>query len=107
MDTRKKARRIYTEEFRTEAVRLMNDRRRAGITLAQVGRELDLAPDVLRKWARELGAWTPDTHVPRPEPSTDAELQREVHRLRREVEVLRQEREFLKKATAYFAKESQ
>ena len=81
-------------------------RRREGITLAQIGRELDLEPDVLRKWARQLGAWTPDLHVPRPEPSTDAELQREVRRLRREVEVLRQEREFLKKATAYFAKES-
>ena len=69
METRKKARRVYTEEFRAEAVRMMNDRRREGITLAQIGRELDLEPDVLRKWARQLGAWTPDLHVPRPEPS--------------------------------------
>ncbi|MBA3341898.1 MAG: transposase [Gemmatimonadaceae bacterium] len=49
---RKKARRReYTPEFRREAVQLMNDRLDAGTSLAQIGRDLDLEPDVLRKWA--------------------------------------------------------
>lgn len=92
-------RRVYTSEFKAEAVQLLRTRQAAGATLAAVSRELDVGPDQLRLWERlavQRGA------VPR---ATESEAE-ELRRLRREVETLRQEREFLKKATAFFAKES-
>lgn len=94
-------RRVFTDEFKAEAVRLAAERRALGATLAQVGRELDLDPDQLRAWARQqqqtkgLGAAVPGET-----------LEQENHRLRRELAVLREEQAFVKKVAAYFAKES-
>lgn len=96
----KRARRAFSDEFKQEAVRLLAERRALGVSLAQVGRELDVGPSVLRRWARATGGDAgrgPGT-VPSPEP--------ELRRLQRENAVLRQERDFLKKAAAFFAKES-
>lgn len=109
MPRKKRIRREYTAEFRQEAVRLMNSRLDEGATLAQIGRDLDLAPDLLRKWARDFGQWTKGTVTSSPEPSamTEAERENEIRRLRRELERVKQERDFLKKATAFFARESQ
>ena len=102
-----RARRAFSSEFKVEAVRLMRERRGAGASLTQVGRELGVRPDMLRRWAREVdgrpgasgreGAW--GNGQP---PGSEAE----VRRLQRENAVLRQERDFLKKAAAFFAKES-
>jgi transposase len=103
MAARKKGRREFTPEFRAEAVNLMNIQLRDGVSLNQIGRDLDLEPDLLRKWARQLGLWTGDDE---PAESTETELKKEVKQLRHEVAILRQERDFLKKATAFFAKES-
>lgn len=92
-------RRVFTSEFKAEAVRLLQARQAEGATLAAVSRELDVGADQLRLWERlaiARGA------VSRP---TESEAE-ELHRLRRENAVLKQEREFLKKATAFFAKES-
>ena len=74
----------------------------------QIGRDLDLHPDQLRKWARELGEWRSEPSVASPDPvkMTDPERENEIRRLRRELERVKQERDFLKKATAFFAKES-
>ena len=97
----RRVRREFTAEFKAEAVRLMQQRRGAGTTLAQVGRELDVRPDQLRAWARQLGQPTAG------EPGGPGEtLEQENRRLRREVAVLRQEQAFAKKVAAYFAKES-
>jgi len=92
-------RRVYTAEFKAEAVQLLRTRQAAGATLAAVSRELDVSADQLRLWERQAVA---QGQVPRASESEAEELRR----LRREVETLRQEREFLKKATAFFAKES-
>ena len=94
-----RAKRVYTAEFKAEAVRLLHTERAAGATLAAVSRQLDVSPDQLRVWERQQVA---QGAVPR---ATESEGE-ELRRLRREVAVLRQEREFLKKATAFFAKES-
>lgn len=94
-----RARRVFTEAFKAEAVQLLRARQAEGATLAAVSRELDVSADQLRLWERQLvgrGA------VPQTTESEGAELRR----LRREVATLREEREFLKKATAFFAKES-
>jgi len=85
-------RRKFTAEFKAEAVRLVAERRAAGGTLAQVGRELDIRPDQLRAWARQL----------RERNGRDAggpgeTLEQENRRLRREVATLRQEQAFVKK----------
>jgi len=108
MRAKKSHRREFTPEFRAEAVRLMNDRLQEGVALAQIGRDLGIEPDLLRKWARHLGLWAGDQDRSQEPPGelTGPELEAEVRRLRREVDVLRQERDFLKKATAFFAKES-
>lgn len=73
-----------------------------GVSLAQVGRELEIEPDLLRKWARQLGQWDEAGM----ENDTPTDPEKELRKLRREYEILRQERDFLKKATAFFAKES-
>lgn len=101
-------RREFTKEFREEAVKLMNERLDEGVVLAQIGRDLDLEPDQLRKWARDMGKWKsgPSVVVPDPAEMTDADREKEIRRLRRELEMVKQERDFLKKATAFFAKES-
>ena len=94
-------RRAFSAEFKAEAMRLVAERRAVGVSLAQVGRELDVRPDVLRAWTRQQAR---DTGAAI---STAGEsVEQEVRRLRREVEVLRQEQAFAKTVAVYFAKES-
>lgn len=94
-------RRSFSEEFKTEAVRRLHERRAAGGTLAEVARELDLGQNLLRGWAQRLTA-PETTRSTGPVETPDQELRR----LRREVATLTQEREFAKKVAVYFAKES-
>jgi transposase len=97
----RRERREFSAEFKAEAVRLMAERRTAGATLSQVGRELDVRPDQLRAWAKAIG------HETVGEAAFPGEtVEQENRRLRREVAVLRQEQAFAKKVAVYFAKES-
>lgn len=103
-------RRVFSAEFKLEAVRRMQERRAQGVSLAQISRELDVRPDMLRMWSKQAeeragaGRVTPrdifpgQGHLP-----TEQE---ELKRLQREVHRLQQENEFLKRAAAYFARES-
>ena len=93
-------RRSFTPEFKAEAVRLLEERRAAGVGITSVARELGLRPNQLREWSRQLVAEAPSAA---PDAETPAE---ELRRLRRENARLKQEAEFLKKAAAFFAKES-
>jgi transposase-like protein len=115
--------RRYTPEFKVEAVRLMHDRFAAGATLQRVSEELEVHPDQLRNWAKQMQAAprgaTPQEVFPgagrrrsydpelRPVAPPARNPEEELARLRRENERLRLERDFLKKAAAFFAKESQ
>jgi transposase len=123
MSTKGRRPRQHTPEFKVEVVRLMNDRLAAGVSLQRVSEELELGPDLLRVWTKQVAAApngaTPKqifpgpgrrrgytevlAAVPAPRPLT---AEQELARLRRENERLRQERDFLKKAAAFFAKES-
>lgn len=92
-------RRTFSQEFKTEAVRLcqVGDR-----TLAQVAADLDLTETALREWVKRAKQTTE-------QPSAGALSQderEELLRLRRDNKRLQMEREILKKATAFFAKES-
>lgn len=98
----RRERREFSAEFKAEAVRLVAERRAAGVTLAQMGRELDVRPDQLRAWAKQLRRDGGDTGAA----ILGESLEQENRRLRREVAVLRQEQAFAKKVAVYFAKES-
>lgn len=89
-------RREFTEEFRREAIRLVET---SGLTLKQVSQDLGIGLSTLTRWKQIYRS----DDVP-PEP--DADLSKELGRLRKENDLLRAERDLLKKATAFFAKET-
>lgn len=93
-------RRAFSDEFKEQAVRRVRERTATGVPLAQIGRELGVRPDLLRRWAR-VAEERDEGGAAGEEVVTLAELRR----LRREVETLRQEVAFAKKAAAFFAKE--
>jgi transposase len=93
-------RRVFSREFKVEAVKLIRER---GVAVAQAARDLDVAESVLRRWAREGEA---DPRQAFPGHGQIKPEQQELTQLRREVARLKAERDILKKAAAYFARES-
>jgi transposase len=104
MTTSRKLRRVFTAEFKQEAVRLLEQRRGAGATVGRVARELGVRPAQLREWAAQVAMATaaPVTAVS----ASGETLEQEVRRLRRENARLEEEAAFAKKAAAFFARES-
>jgi len=94
------ARRKFSREFKQEAVRLVRERR---VSMAQVARDLEVHPNLLRNWVRAAAV---DPVHAFPGEGRQTPEQAEVTRLQREVAKLRAERDILKKAAAYFARES-
>lgn len=95
----KRQRRVYTREFKLEAVQLTEESERS---VAEVARDLGIHPNNLYKWRQELasngeGAFPGQGNVKGEE--------EEIRRLRRELHRVRQERDILKKALLYFTKE--
>jgi transposase len=93
-------RRVFTREFKVEAVKLVRNR---GVSVAQAARDLGLHENVLRKWVRELST---DAVQAFPGHGQMKAEQAEIAALRKEVAKLKMERDILKKAAAWFAKES-
>lgn len=83
-------RRSYTEEFKREAVRLMET---SGKPIAELARDLGINDNNLYRWRGSYGSQAQDSSN-----GSAAEREAELKRLRRENEVLRQERDILKKA---------
>jgi transposase len=94
----KRKRRLFTPEFKAEAVRLV---RESGKTVAKVARELDLTATCLRAWVNQAAV---DEKGDAQGPLTTEE-RAELTRLRRELRIVEQERDFAKKCAAYFAKD--
>ena len=93
-----KRRKQYTEEFKTEAVRLV---RESGKPMAQVARELGLSANLLYRWSRE-------EHNAQSLGTTRAALKAErdeLTKMKRELETVKKERDFLERAAAFFARE--
>lgn len=88
--------RIYSLEFRHEAVRKANE---PGANLSQVAREIGIKQQTLHRWRRL------DGRLPSEKASEEKPASSELERLRRENIKLRAERDILKKALGYFAKE--
>jgi transposase len=97
---KKRGRTAYSEEFRREAVRLVDQDTSA---LTQVARDLGVHPETLRAWWRRAQADRDGPIVP---PTRVLSLEEENRRLRQENARLTEEREILKKAAAFFAKDA-
>jgi transposase len=91
------AKRKFTNEYKQEAVRLVQEQ---GLAAARVARDLGVNETTLYGWLTKARAGVLDPTSPKSQ-----ELE-EIKRLRKENALLRQEREILKKATAFFAKMS-
>ena len=89
---------LFTQEFRDEAVRLAQT---SGRSRREVAADLGIGLSTLRNWIDRRR----DRRMDEPPPDRQEDTAAELKRLRRENEVLRQEREILKRATAFFAKE--
>jgi len=99
MAAKKRKRRHFTPEYKSEVVRLVQS---GAKTAGQAARDLELTETSVRAWVRQAeidDGKGPDGAL------TTAERE-ELAALRRENKTLRLEREILKKATAFFAKET-
>ena len=93
-------RKIYTAEFKREAVSLITNH---GYGVSEAARNLGLHANMLRKWKRHLEQAGENAFPGNGRLSPDQE---ELHRLRQENKRLRMEREILKKAALFFANEA-
>jgi transposase len=89
-------RRKYSAEFKREAVALSNQ---PGVTKSQIGRELDVNPNVITRWQREL-----QSNGSKAFRGQGVARDEEMATLKREVNRLRKERDFLREAATFFAK---
>lgn len=88
----RRTRRKFTDEFKADAVALVNE---SGGQIAKVAKELGIYDSSLGNWvrqAREEAAGAPT-----------AEERAEIRELKRELERVKRERDILGKATAYFS----
>jgi len=88
-------RRKYSAEFKREAVALANQ---PGVTKAQIGRELDINPNMITRWQREMIANGSKAFL-----GQGVVRDEEMVTLKRENNRLRKERDFLREAATFFA----
>lgn len=88
-------RRRFDGEFKRQAVRLASEE---GQTLSQVARDLDVRPDMLRRWKKQF-----EESGERAFPGEGRARDEELARLRRDLRRVTEERDILKKAVAIFS----
>ncbi len=94
MTKKKKTRRRFTDEFKSETVKLVKQSDRS---MADLAMELGISAKSISEWVRKAEeAGNP----------IEEDERAELKRLRKENSELRMEKEILRKATAFFAKES-
>ncbi len=88
-------RRKFTDEFKLEAVKLVES---SGLPMAQVARDLGVGETALNRWVKQFGQRPDGTRV-------TPDDREELIRLRRENTQLKTERDILRKALGIFSKE--
>jgi transposase len=88
--------RVYSEEFKAEAVRLAQS---GEVSAAQVARELGINPNTLYGWIEKCAVRSDDSD------GAGEDLSAENKQLRRELKRAQLECEILKKAVSIFSKE--
>lgn len=91
------ARKVYTDEFRQSAVKMVVTERN---TISSVAKRLGVNYHTLREWVQLAKSNAPTSMIPK-----DMPADQRIRELEKENARLRLERDILKKATAYFAKE--
>lgn len=94
-----KKRKRYTEEFKREAVRLVEEE---GYKTAEAARNLGISESMLHRWRKNDS----ESGSEKQEDGLSQSEKEELKRLRAENNRLKMERDILKKAAAFFAKES-
>jgi len=94
-----KKRRIFTREFKVEAVKLVTEK---GYSVAEAARSLGIGQTLLHSWKLALENGGDEAFPGQGKPPASEE---ELQRLRAENKRLQMECDILKKATAFFAKE--
>ena len=85
----------YSAEFKREAVALASQ---PGVTKAQIERELDINPNMITRWQREMTANGSKAFL-----GQGVARDEEMAALKRENNKLRKERDFLREAATFFA----
>ena len=87
-----KVRKMYTREFKREAVRLAEE---SDLPATQIARQLGIHRNVLASWRIQLAEQGKQAFSGDP---VESDEEKEVDKLRQEVKLLRMERDVLKKA---------
>ena len=94
-----KNQKVYTREFKEEAVRLAQT---SGKPIAQIARELGISDSAIHGWRKELAEHGTEAFPGKGHQTT---LEEEVARLKRELERVQQERDILKKVVSIFSRD--
>ena len=86
--TEKRAKRVYTEEFKNQLVQLYNN----GKGKSEIIREYDLTPSALGKWISRINATGSSREADNrtPEQEEMVKLRKENQKLKMEVDILKQ-----------------
>jgi len=95
----KKTPRSYSDEFKKDAVRLLET---SGKTKAAISRELGIPNGLLGRWQRRFKV---NEETDTLELSDIEQLRQEMRALKRELEITRMERDILKKTVGIFSKD--
>jgi transposase len=95
-----KAKRVYDEAFKREALRLLES---SGKPVVELERDLGITQGLLNKWKKRYQV---NTETDRVEPSAERHLEAENRRLKRELEQVKAERELLKKVLRIFSEDA-
>jgi len=95
----KRERKSYDKAFKVMAVELFQ----TGKSSVEVGNDLGIAPDLVRRWSREVKASEPGS-FPGNGKQYQTEEQKEITALRKALREAEIERDILKKAVSIFSK---
>ena len=94
-----KIQKVYTKEFKEEAVRLAET---SGKPIAQIARELGISDSAIHGWRKELAEHGEEAF---PGKGRQTVLEEENRHLKRELERVQQERDILKKVVSIFSRD--